>query len=200
VEGARRFFAQQTGRDLKNDITVEVLNKDGDRLLGYSYGRRAWIFAGGADWPTGVGLEATSIKQSLVAHEVFHNFQWDLQYTDDSLPSRSPFWILEGSAEYAAAKYVAQLYAADWRQFVEENRAFLRGKSVPRLDAGTITTTDIYVKAFLAFDALMGARPLRVLGDYFEDTGRMDWRNAFRKNFDLDPVAYLEQFELRPLP
>ncbi len=196
IEDSRRFYARELGRDLQFDITVKVTDEDEGNLLGYSYGRTAWIFTGGADWPVGLALDTVVQKERLIAHELFHNFQWDLLYTDDAIPSRSPWWILEGSAEYASGRYLTDRYAGDWTLLVEAYEAYL-GAGLPRLDSDALRSGELYGKAFVAFNRLMLKKPLIVLGDYFGATGRMDWEDAFQEVFARDPIEFVQDFEAR---
>jgi hypothetical protein len=191
---ARTFFAHELGRDLKLDVTVEVSEDDGEGFLGFSFGRRAWIMTGSAGWPDGSGRFALQAKQSLVAHELFHNFQSDLQYTDDALPSDSPWWITEGTAEYAAARFTSDAFDVSWDSIVRDYQRSARNANM-RLDDPGMRTSRFYSKAFLAIDELMDDRPLTDLGDYFVKTGYMDWEDAFNETFGETPEAFVERFE-----
>jgi hypothetical protein len=196
VAASRKFYKAALGRDLKLEITVKVTTKDGGNLLGYSFGRTAWIFTGSENWPEGSSFADVAEKQRIVAHELFHNFQWDRMYTDDALPGRSPWWILEGSAEYASARFLVAEYGGEWPDFVERYRLYVASAGpVPSLDSDALKTADLYAKSMLAFEELMGRESMKVLGSYFEATGRMDWDDAFYETFDEDPSAFLERFE-----
>ena len=199
IARSRQFYASELGGDLELDITIKVLAEDGGPYLGYSYGRTAWIFTGGENWPRGSALDEVIAKELLVAHELFHNFQWDLMYTDDAIPSDSVWWIVEGSAEYAAARLIASRYDVDWSFLVLGYAAFTEA-GLPSLnsDARDIEYFDaLYAKAFLAVEHLMRDRPLTDLATYFEATGRMAWEDAFTEVFTQDPFAFVDAFESR---
>jgi hypothetical protein len=191
---SRRYFAEQLGRDLKLDITVETTIEDGEGFVGTSYGRRATLLTGSPGWPDGDGGSATRIKSNIIAHELFHNFQSDLIYTDDALPSDSPRWIVEGSAEYAAARYESDRFDRDWSGIVRNYERSAR-EPLPRLDDNSLRTHRFYAKSFLGVNTLMEDRPLSDLGDYFEKTGYMDWEVAFLETFGESHEAFVARFE-----
>jgi hypothetical protein len=197
IAESRSFFARELGRDLKLDITVKVSAEDGGAYLGLSYGRTAWIFTGGESWPSISTVDDVWIKERVVAHELFHNFQWDLMYSDDALPSRSAWWLLEGSAEYAAAKFISDRHNLNWGLLVFEY--FLSTeRGLPSLNAETRDVeyfNQLYPKAFLALETLMRNRPLKVLATYFEATGRTDWKEVFQQTFGVEPSDFVDNFE-----
>ena len=194
TEDSRRYFAEQLGRDLKLDITVETTLEDGEGFVGTSFGRRATLMTGSPGWPGGDGGNARRIKSNITAHEIFHNFQSDLIYTDDALPSDSPRWIVEGSAEYAAARYESDRFDRDWNGIVRNYERSAR-EPLPRLDDNSLRTYRFYAKSFLGVNTLMQNRPLSDLGDYFDKTGYMDWEDAFLETFGETPEAFLDRFE-----
>ena len=63
-------------------------------------------------------LRKPAEQSSLIAHELFHNFQSDMIYTDDAIPAQSPWWLVEGSAEYASIRYLTDRYGIDWNFYV----------------------------------------------------------------------------------
>jgi hypothetical protein len=193
-EDSRRYFAAALGRDLKLDITVETNLEDGEGFVGTSFGRRATLLTGSPGWPNGDGAAATRIKSTIVAHEIFHNFQSDLIYTDDAIPSDSPRWIVEGSAEYAAARYEADRYGVNWNNKLRDYERTAR-EPLPRLDDNSLRTGRFYAKSFLGVNMLMQDRPLSDLGDYFVKTGYMDWEDAFLETFGETPQSFVDRFE-----
>jgi hypothetical protein len=200
IAESRQFYASELGRDLKRDITAKVLAEDGGPYLGYSYGRTAWIFTGGEYWPRSSSLDDVIRKKQLIAHELFHNFQWDLMYTDDAIPSDSEWWVLEGSAEYVSARYLADRYEIDW-DFLLLSYSIWTETDLPSLnsDGRDIAHFDgLYNKAFLAIEQLMRGRPLSVFADYFEATGRHEWEDAFIQVFAISPNDFVAQFEAGP--
>ena len=197
IGSSRQFYAGELGRDLKFNITVKVTTIDGGNLGGFSAGRTAWILAGGEWWPEGSGRFATISKSRLAAHELFHNFQSDLIYTDDAIPSSSPWWLVEGSAEYASAVFIAREYGVSW-SYIKADYFFSLEPGLPRLDVTARPVEHfgaLYTKAFLAMDQLMTGRPMSTVGDYFEATGRMEWDEAFLQVFGIDPAAFVNEFE-----
>lgn len=193
-EDSRRYFAAELGRDLKLDITVETNLEDGEGFVGTSFGRRATLLTGSPGWPNGDGGGASRTKSTIVAHEIFHNFQSDLVYTDDAIPSDSPRWLVEGSAEYAAARYATDRYGMSWNNTVRDYERTAR-EPLPRLDANNLRTYRFYAKSFLGVNTLMQNRPLADLGDYFEKTGYMDWEDAFMEVFGEAPQSFVDRFE-----
>ena len=197
IVDSRRFYANEIGTDLKLDVTVKVLAEDGGPYLGLSYGRVVWIFTGGENWPLGSSLDEVIAKEQLIAHELFHTFQWDLMYTDDAIPSDSAWWISEGSAEYASARYVAARYNVDW-PFILLGYVVSTESGLPSLSSNSrdVQYFDaLYPKAFLAVESLMRDRPLKDLATYFEATGRMDWEEAFLRVFEIAPSTFVSEFE-----
>lgn len=194
TEDSRRYFAAELGRDLKLDITVETNLEDGEGFVGTSFGRRATLLTGSPGWPDGDSGGARRIKSTIVAHEIFHNFQSDLIYTDDALPSDSPRWLVEGSAEYAAARYASERFGVGWTSTVRDYDRTAR-EPLPRLDGNNVRTYRFYAKAFLGVNTLMQDRPLSDLGDYFEKTGYTDWEDAFLAVFGETPQSFVDRFE-----
>jgi hypothetical protein len=194
IAEARAYYVRELGRDLQIDVTVHVTTQSAAGFLGFSFGRDAWILTGGDDWPKGSDVQSSITKQRVVAHELFHNFQSDLQYTDDALPSKSPRWLVEGSAEYAASHFIAEKYTLDWHKMLQGYARDGRGYA-GRIDANGLLTYPFYAKSVVAVDAVLDGRPLKLLGDYFALTGRMDWQQAFAQVFGVDPETFVNGFE-----
>jgi hypothetical protein len=194
-QAARSYFISELGRDLQSNVTIVVTTNDGAGYLGFSYGRKAWLFTGSPDWSAGEDRVSVGVKYYIVAHEMFHNFQSDLLSTDDALPSYSPSWLLEGTADYAAHKFIEQRGDGNLRRAIAEARALLHNVELPRLGATRVTNGPLYALALLAADRLLAGKQLRLVGDYFADTGRMDWEDAFLKHFGKNTEAFIEEFE-----
>ena len=191
---ARAYYVRELGRDLQIDVTVHVTNRSEQGFLGFSFGRNAWILTGGDAWPKGADLQSLMTKKQVVAHELFHNFQSDLQYTDDALPSQSPRWLVEGSAEYASAQFIVDKYHVSWIAMLKRYAKDARGYT-QRIDYNGMLTYPFYAKSVVAVDSLLNGRPLKLLGDYFALTGRMDWQEAFAQVFGVSPTAFVDSFE-----
>ena len=194
IAEARAYYVRELGRDLQIDVTVHVTTRNAEGFLGFSFGRNAWILTGGDAWPKGNDRQSLITKQQVVAHELFHNFQSDLQYTDDALPSKSPRWLVEGSAEYAAAQFVVDKYRLNWRTMLQGYATYAR-EDTQRLDSNAMLTYPFYARSVVAVDALLNGRSIKLLGDYFALTGRMDWQVAFAQVFGVSPTAFVDSFE-----
>ncbi len=194
IAEARAYYVRELGRDLQIDVTVHVTTRSSEGFLGFSFGRDAWILTGGDAWPKGDDQQSVIAKQQVVAHELFHNFQSDLQYTDDALPSESPRWLVEGSAEYAAAQFIVDKYRLKWRSMLQTYASNARGYT-QRIDSNGMLTYPFYAKSVVAIDSLLNGRSISLLGDYFALTGRMDWQQAFALVFGVSPTAFVDSFE-----
>ncbi len=195
AKAARDYYAKELGRDFESEVTVRITDDDGgDRWLGWSAGRKLWIYTGNERWPDDSSIEAHYLKENIVAHELFHNFEWSLADSIDGDSDRLPFWLLEGGAEYASAHYLAEIYEVDWPDMVAYYKVRPEEAST-RLEDVRVGTPSDYSKAFQAINALMGDRPLRDLGAFFEATGRTEWDDAFRQTFHQDPAKFLDAFE-----
>jgi hypothetical protein len=195
IEGARAFYVQETRRDLKRDIIVNVTTESGFNYLGISFGRNAYLFTGSPGWPQGADEFSVAIKSEVIAHELFHNFQSDLYTTDHTLPSYAPDWIFEGAAKVAAAKYVASVGEISYADWAAAYKGYLAGLNMPRLGRDDVNTPDQYVQAFVAVDMLTANVGLRGIADFYADTAYMDWEDAFLKHFGQQPEAFIERFE-----
>ena len=76
-----------------------------------------------------------------------------------------------------------QGYARDGRDYSE------------RIDANGMLAYPFYAKSVVAVDELLDGRPLKLLGDYFTLTGSMDWQQAFRQVFGVEPGSFIDGFE-----
>ena len=201
MEGSRAYFLRETGRDLTQDILVIVASGDPNRAPGYASGRKITLATGNDGWPAGNTPSSRTARQQLVAHELFHALQRDMLVTGAIRYANSPTWLVEGSAEYASYRYVADAGMADYDAIKRSlSRSLSPDKAAPLgLVVDYLTGAD-YDIAFLAVDRLAGEQGLRILGDYFVDAGSMDWREAFTKNFGRDVDSFVRTFEASRQP
>jgi len=181
-------------------------------------GRNCFSYAGGTtassshggiflNWASPSWRGGASFNQKIIAHEIFHVFQNQLDKLADvpESPSRvshsGPIWLLEGSAEM-----VGYRVAVDRRLFPsyasvladQINGAKQIGTSLSSLE--TLSETQIpnvYALFHVAVSHLVTVAPrgLLALTVYYSALGAgMVWQNAFRAAFGMSVEAYYADF------
>jgi hypothetical protein len=125
---------------------------------------------------------------------LFHTFQAALIGKPRLLTTDGAPWVIEGSAEFAAYSYLVNSGLTTWAAVHKDTDPFLSRRLAPA--AGTASGTgEFYPVAFLAVEKLVGSGGLHLLGQFFVDSGQMDWRDAFKKDFGQEAIAYINAFE-----
>jgi hypothetical protein len=132
--------------------------------------------------------------QHLLAHEVFHIFQADLNDSFSLGPKGGPSWLLEGSAEYAALQYVSFRNGVRFDDFLTLVRIAYDGADLYNY---SVVDEDGYAAALLAVHQLVGDDGLGTLRDYFLDIATKVWTDAFQDRFGVDPNTFIQQFSER---
>lgn len=140
---------------------------------------------------------------SIMAHEIFHQMQYDLSDTRDDRPGvgprrLGPAWLVEGSAEVLELLYVQALLPADGEALFElQNPARRSRKTLSSLQAhGSVRDPGSYGVA--RFAAVLLARRHGVVGfiNYFKGLGQGDSRTkAFERAFGQSMQDFEAEFE-----
>lgn len=145
----------------------------------------------------GFGYTAGDRAGSVLAHEYFHAIQHSLSRSLYNTPA----WLVEGSAEYAAARFGEETGTLPYSQF--RQTAVLRAASWTGTldesgqgDSGEVSFAT-YVLGFLAVDWLVERVGEKALIQYFRSLPskwQWGWERAFRDAFwDVD--AFYHEFE-----
>ena len=200
ASAARDYFVAQSGHDLVRDIHFVLTRANPRQPVGVTQGETTTIYTGNQGWSLAADDVASRIsKTHIIAHELFHNLQAAILGRKGLVVTDSAPWVIEGTAEYGAYTYMVAAGVTTLAAIHRDTDPYLSRRLGPA--AGTATRTgQAYPVAFLAVEALVGDRGLHVIGDYFADAAQMDWREAFRKNFGQDPLAFINDFEARRPP
>ena len=181
-------------------------------------GRNCFSYAGGTtassshggiflNWASPSWRGGASFNQKIIAHEIFHVFQNQLDKLADvpESPSRvshsGPIWLLEGSAEM-----VGYRVAVDRRLF-PSYASVLAGQISSAKQIGTPLSSietyneaqipNVYALFHVAVSHLVTVAPrgLPALTVYYSALGAgMVWQNAFRAAFGMSVEAYYADF------
>lgn len=149
----------------------------------------------------------SSENQKIIAHELFHVFQWQLDKvsvtdgSDSQVPRSGPVWLAEGSAEM-----IGYRVAVDRRLFPgyasvlagQINRAKQISTPLSSLERrDQVQIPNVYTLFHVAADHLVNITPAGVpaLTTYLNGIGAgMAWQDAFRAAFGLSIDAYYANF------
>jgi hypothetical protein len=184
---ARRYYEKELGYRLQNQVVVNVVV--GDSLSKPAFAaKEATFYLGNEAWED---MEDDLIEQ-LVAHEVFHLFQFDMGGPDAFI---TPGWMLEGAAEYAALHFMEA--ERDWDY--EEWRLYYREMmSKSRLGQFVVVHDSEYALAAAGADYLLRDGGLKRLAAFYStlrETPGYDWRPAFEQHFGASYEAVIDGFE-----
>jgi hypothetical protein len=183
IDAARRYYEKQLGVRMQLDWKVRLTPSN----LFYvgTVGSSVTFQMGDSFW-----READPVDiQLLVGHEVFHVFQADLNGSFSLGPKGGPSWLLEGTAEYAAVRYVADRNGIEFDDLVSLLRLSYAGAT---LTNNSVVDEDDYVAALLAIRRLVGDDGFDVIHAYFAELSGTIWTEAFRKHFGTDPETFIK--------
>lgn len=140
---------------------------------------------------------------SVLAHEMFHQMQYDLSETRDDRPGvgprkLGPAWLVEGSAEVIEFLYIQALLPADGPELFElQNPARRSRKTLSSLQAhGSVRDPASYGVARFAATLLARRHGVDGFINYFAALGRGQNRTeAFERTFGQTPEAFEAEFE-----
>jgi hypothetical protein len=143
-------------------------------------------------------------NQKIIAHELFHVFQYQLDKVslnsgDDSRPPPGgPAWLLEGSAETVGYRVAADRRLVASSAAGEISRAKQISTPLSSLERyADIQIPNVYSLFHVAADHLVSITPAGVpaLTTYFNAIGGgMAWQDAFRTAFGMSIEAYYANF------
>lgn len=151
-------------------------------------------------------VSSASERAATVAHELVHVAQYHLAagstgYSIDRV-ELGPAWLIEGSAEWAAARVLDE---TGLRRFddAQAERLFLAAlDDVSLADVENASSSDHspdarpYVIGFLAVQRLVQERGEAAFFDYFEALSRSSsWREAFQRAFGDSPEDFYARFD-----
>jgi hypothetical protein len=158
-------------------------------------------------WPAPSWRYGAAENQKIIAHELHHVFQYQLDKVspnsgdDSQVPPSGPVWLSEGSAEM-----VGYRVAVDRRLFPSYSSVLVsqisRAKQISaplsslekRVD---VNIPDVYTLFHVAVDHLVSITPagLPALTAYLNGIGAgMAWQDAFRAAFGMSIEAYYASF------
>jgi len=161
------------------------------------------------NWASSCWRYGAAQNQKIIAHELFHTFQWQLDKLfnnngdppSNQVPPQGPVWLTEGSAEtvgyhVAADRRLFPSYASAIAGQISEARTI----STPLSSLETrsqVQIPNIYTVFLVAVDHLVSITPagLPALATYLNDLGAgMAWQDAFRTAFGMSVDAYYANF------
>lgn len=190
VNLAREFYANKLGRDVRKNILVKVNNSDG-RAAADDVRFILNLYTKSPTWKN-VDSRATI----TIGHEFFHLIQADFGEKSTTSGKLGSSWVIEGTAEYAGSMFAVDRGLRSRDDLLKSNERIVR-QSPPRplSSAKIIVSAADYGLAVLAVDRLVGDRGIKLLGDFFSDASKMDWRSSFKKNFGTDVDTFVDDFE-----
>lgn len=161
-------------------------------------GRDIYIYLG-PSWHTMPSAD----RKFLVAHEAFHVAQYGLVFDQlgSSPGAPPPRWLVEGSADYAAARALDAAgirgYADSRADAAEEARGHALALDVVALPSDVHTgDASPYAEGFLATELLASKSGDRTLIDFWQDIGTEDgWVPAFQQTFGEQVASFVGRFE-----
>jgi hypothetical protein len=158
-------------------------------------------------WPAPSWRYGPALNQKIIAHELFHVFQWQLDKVsvnsgDDShVPPSGPVWLAEGSAEMvgyrvAVDRRLFPSYANELTGQIREAKTISTPLSSLEKRAD-VQIPNVYTVFHVAVDHLVSITPagLPALTTYLDAIGAgMAWQDAFRAAFGMSVDAYYSNF------
>jgi hypothetical protein len=140
---------------------------------------------------------------SVMAHEVFHQLQYDLSDTRGDRPGTGPrklgpAWLVEGSAEVMEILFLQGFLPEDGTGFFDVQSPARRSRlGLSDLVAhGSVQGAQGYGPARFAALLLARASGVDSLVEYFRFLGRgMEWDAAFEKAFGMERAVFEAEFE-----
>jgi hypothetical protein len=135
-------------------------------------------------------------KKHVVAHEWFHQVQFDFRVTTN----REAFWIVEGAAEYAAYSFVVSNGGLTWPA--------ARGRALAQARQGRVLpptgefhreliaeNRNLYPVMFLAVENLLTGADVTTLINFYKLLPQKPWAEAFHVTFGKDIFTYEAEFD-----
>jgi hypothetical protein len=183
------------------EVTASVLDRVNERFAAGTFVTdaphfRIEVYAGGASW----ARTSRSQVPIIMLHEWYHVLQYSFL---ECGPPRChaqvrpiPAWLIEGSAEYAAA-HAAQGERLIFYSFIRRYELF-RAEQVdtPLQRIHEARTSADYGLSFAAVELLIGDSGTKTLLEFWEragSTGR--WEGAFPDTFGTTPARFYRSFE-----
>jgi len=182
------------------DVRVSVLDRENDRYAAGTFVNdapdfRIDVYAGGSAWQE----TPSSQVPLLMLHEWYHIVQYSFLRCDAPACTPQdrpvPGWLIEGSAEYAAAQ-AAQDEQVIFFSFVRRYE-LIRAAQVqtPLQRMHQVRTGADYGLAFAAVELLVEDAGSGALLDFWEDAGsRGRWEAAFPDAFGTTPARFYRTF------
>jgi propanediol dehydratase small subunit len=180
------------------DVEVAVLDRTNERfaaatLVTAAPHFRIEIYAGGSAWRR----TPRSQIPIILLHEWYHVLQYSFLGCERCHVQVNdvPHWLIEGSAEYAAAR-AAQDQRILFYSFIRRYELFGAGQVDTRLERmGEAHTSADYGLAFAAVELLVSRSGPGSLLDFWEQAGATGrWEAAFPDAFGTTPAAFYREF------
>ena len=197
---AQQHFDVRVPECEAGDVTASVLDQDNDRFAAGTFVTdaphfRIEVYAGGSSWDRIPRLQVPVI----MLHEWYHVVQYSFLECD---PPRChaqvrpiPAWLIEGSAEYAAAQ-AAQDERLIFYSFIRRSE-LARAVQVdtPLQSLREARTSADYGLSFAAVELLVGTEGTRPLQEFWEAAGSSGrWEAAFPDAFGTTPARFYRTF------
>lgn len=182
---AGRYYEKQLGRRLRGEVTIKVVLADSLSKAAFAT-KDTTFYLGNAKWSEGDYY----YKSYLIAHELFHNFQWDI---GDSKAFLIPAWFMEGAADYAAFNFLAARGDFEYEDQLLYSKAQM---SKARLGDFVTVHQSEYALAFVAVDFLLRDRGMKALAAFYARLPTMEWRDSFHATFGLSVDSFIDEFEI----
>jgi hypothetical protein len=184
------------GRGLRDVACIDVralAHPLAPGVIGQAHGYRLFIFTGHGVWDRLGPVE----KQIIIIHEYAHVLQADFSRTP--LLTSTPFWLLEGSADYIALAAMERSGhdIGPWRRANLAEADFDRGVMLGMIETGRgwFENGSPYGLAYVAVDVLLQSRGIDSLRVFYERSGEMPWPQAFQIAFGRTPQQFYDEFE-----
>ena len=180
------------------DVEVAVLDRTNERfaaatLVTAAPHFRIEIYAGGSAWRR----TPRSQIPIIMLHEWYHVLQYSFLRCGRCLVQVTdiPHWLIEGSAEYAAAR-AAQDQRILFYSFIRRYELFRAGQVDTRLERmGEARTSADYGLAFAAVELLVSRTGPGSLLEFWQKSGETGrWESAFPEAFGTSPAAFYRDF------
>lgn len=166
---------------------------------------RSEVFAG--DW---FGAGSAAQKGFALAHEYFHMLQYERAVGSlegccsgvNTLAMVGPQWLVEGSAEYVAFRFLADSGRIDLDREIawhtEKAAEVEVGLDAMQSREGYYAQSRASSSGMIAAHHLVESAGLASLGTFYDEMGQgKDWETAFEVTFGMTPAVFYEAFEAR---
>ncbi len=164
-------------------------------------GSTIYIYAG-SEWRSPASRE----KAFVAAHETYHVAQYGYLYDDLILGgidegAHPPTWLVEGSADYTAARALDAAGLYPYEEFRQRalSLATRQRTSLADLTIGHVHVAgeaEAYILGFLAVDALAARAGESAVSDFWDYLGEHSgWTQAFAAAFSVELDTFVPEFE-----